>query len=67
LVLLALAVMPLIAMNTVPSMPSKLLGLAVSPLHISPNGGTLVFSRIFFRFMMAVAPIDIHPWDSFQQ
>jgi hypothetical protein len=59
--------MPLIAMNTVPFMPSKLLGLAVSPLHISPNGGTLAFSRIFFRFMMFVAPIDMHRWDSFQQ
>jgi len=53
-------------MNTVPSMPSKWLGLAVSPLHISPNGGTLVFSRIFFRFMMLVASIEMHPWDSFQ-
>jgi hypothetical protein len=60
-------VMPLIAMNTVPFMPFKLLGLAVSPLHISPNGGTLDFRRFFFGFMMFVEAIDMHQWDSLQQ
>jgi len=44
-----------------------LLGLAVSPLHISPNGGTLVFRRFFIGFMMFAASLDLYHGDSFQQ
>jgi len=59
--------MLLIEMNSVLSMPFNLQVLAVSLLHISPNGGTLRFSRFFFRFMMFEAANDLYHWDSFQQ
>jgi len=56
-----------IEMNTVPFMPSKQLALAVSPLHISPIGATLVFSRFSFGFMMFGETPDLHQGDTFLQ